>query len=56
VYVYIVREGKAQKKRVKVNFQDMKDAEITAGIQASDLVITNPEKLKDGAPVKIKRQ
>ncbi len=54
--VYIVRDGKAHQKRVTVSSQDSENAEITTGIQASDLVITNyPGVLLDGTPVKIEK-
>jgi HlyD family secretion protein len=54
-YVYTVRDGKAHRKRVNVRFDDGKNAEITEGIEAADLVITHPEKFKDGTPVKIEK-
>lgn len=54
-YVFIVREGKAHRKRVKVEFEDEMNAEISGGIQASDLIITKPEKIKDGTQVTVEK-
>jgi RND family efflux transporter MFP subunit len=51
-FVYIVRDGEAYEQEVSVDVDDGKNAEITKGIQATDLVITNPNKLKNGTPVK----
>jgi hypothetical protein len=55
-FVFIVRDGKAYKKRADVSFADGKNAEIWRGeLQANDLVITNPDKLINGAPVKVEK-
>lgn len=52
-FVYIVRDGKACKKRVAVSFDDGRNAEIIEGIQESDLIaVSTSEKLSDGQPVK----
>ncbi len=54
--VYVVRDGKAYQKRVTVSSHDGENAEITKGIQASDLVITDSQGvLHDGTPVKIEK-
>jgi multidrug efflux pump subunit AcrA (membrane-fusion protein) len=54
--VYVVRDGKAYHKRVTVGSQDSENAEITTGIQASDLVITDYQGVfRDGTPVKIEK-
>ena len=54
MYVYVVRGGKAHRSPVTVNFDDGKNAEITEGIQASDVVIINNQgELSEGSPVKV---
>jgi membrane fusion protein (multidrug efflux system) len=54
--VYVVRDGKAYRKQVTVSSQDSDNAEITTGIQASDLVITDSQRVfLDGTPVKIEK-
>jgi len=54
--VYVVRDGKAYQKRVTVSSHDSENAEITKGIEASDLVITDSQGvLHDGRPVKIEK-
>jgi multidrug efflux pump subunit AcrA (membrane-fusion protein) len=53
--VYIVRDGKAYSKEVTVRFQDGENAEIVKDIEASELIITNPENIKVGMPVKIEK-
>jgi RND family efflux transporter MFP subunit len=53
--VYIVRDGKAYPKEVTVNYRDSENAEIIKGLGAADLVITNPENLESGTPVKIEK-
>lgn len=54
--VYVVRDGKAYLKRVTVSSHDSENAEITTGIQASDLVITDHQGVfRDGTPVKIEK-
>ncbi|HEY7327001.1 MAG TPA: efflux RND transporter periplasmic adaptor subunit [Gemmataceae bacterium] len=53
--VYIVRDGKAYARQVTVNYRDSENAEISKGLSAADLVITNPENLESGTPVKIEK-
>lgn len=53
--VVVARDGKAHRTPIKMRAGDDKNVEITEGIEASDLVITNPAKLEDGAPVKIEK-
>jgi RND family efflux transporter MFP subunit len=55
LYLWIVRDGKAHRMPVTFWVIGEKNAEIAGGIQEADLVITNPEKLKDGTPVKIEK-
>jgi hypothetical protein len=54
--VYIVRDGKAYQNSVSFGLNDGQNMEITKGIQPSDLIITNPAKLKNGTPVKIEKE
>ncbi len=56
-YVYVVRDGKAHRVRVWVNYKSHDAAEITKGPQAGDLVVTKPKDLEGQVvPVKIKRE
>jgi RND family efflux transporter MFP subunit len=51
-FVFIVRDGKAHRTKVDVII-GVPETDVIKGIQASDLVITDPASLKDGTPVKI---
>jgi HlyD family secretion protein len=54
--VYIIRDGKAHQLIVEVSMNNGKEAEISKGIKASDLIITNNQgKLREGTPVKVEK-
>lgn len=56
-WVWIVREGKVYKKFVEVGWDDLQNAEIIRGIEASDLIISNNGKgIAEGTPVKIEQE
>ncbi|HEX6825109.1 MAG TPA: hypothetical protein VF077_02240, partial [Nitrospiraceae bacterium] len=51
-YVYIVREGKAQRVPVEIGARDENRVEITKGLDGSEQVIVSGKDLvHDGAPV-----
>jgi RND family efflux transporter MFP subunit len=55
-FVYIIRDGKAYRKVVTVGWEDSINAEITEGIQASDIIaVSNLSELRDGKPVKVEK-
>ncbi len=55
-FVYIIRDGKAYRKVVTVNFEDSINAEISKGIQATDVIaVSNLGELRDGTPVKVEK-
>ncbi len=59
-FVYIIRDGKAHRTPITLSIDDGTNSEIAKGIDASDLIITNPklenvDKLHDGAPVKVEK-
>lgn len=54
-YVYLVRDGKARKQKVKTGITSGEKIEILDGVSKSDKVIVQgPELLKDGMEVKVK--
>ena len=55
--VYVYRNGKARRMLVTVSYQSEKEVEISAGIHAEDLVVTNPRDLtpKTEVPVEIEK-
>ncbi|WP_413301808.1 efflux RND transporter periplasmic adaptor subunit [Bacillus sp. 1P10SD] len=54
-YVYLVKEGKARKQKVKTGITSGDKIEILEGVSKGDKVIINgPEQLKDGLEVKVK--
>ncbi|MGG3561853.1 efflux RND transporter periplasmic adaptor subunit [Neobacillus rhizosphaerae] len=54
-YVYLVKDGKARKQKVKTGITSGKKIEILNGVSKSDKVIVQgPEQLKDGLEVKVK--
>ena len=55
-FVYIVRDGKVYRKGVTVIYEDSRNAEISKGIQATDLIaVSNQGELRDGTPVKVEK-
>jgi membrane fusion protein (multidrug efflux system) len=53
-YVYIVREGKAQRVPVDIGARDENRVEITKGLDGSEQVIVSGKDLvHDGAPVQM---
>jgi RND family efflux transporter MFP subunit len=54
-WVYVVRDGKAHLTQVTPGQGSADEVEIVQGIQASDLVITNPDKLENGTRVKFEK-
>ena len=54
-YVYVVKDGKARKQKVKTGITSGDKIEILEGVSKDDKVIINgPEQLKDGLEVKVK--
>lgn len=54
-YVYLLRDGKARKQKVKTGITSGEKMEILDGVSKSDKVIVQgPEQLKDGMEVKVK--
>jgi len=55
-WVYVVRDGEAHRLGVEVAADNGTQAEISKGIKASDLIISNNHnKLTDGTPVKVEK-
>jgi biotin carboxyl carrier protein len=55
--VFVVNDGKAIRKKVKVGLEEKEKIQIADGIQAGEMVIfTGNEKLKNGMPVKLGEQ
>ncbi len=53
--VFVVKDGKAERRAVSLGAQRGADVEVTAGIAAGDVVVVNgPSELRDGQPVKVK--
>ncbi|MCR4941626.1 MAG: efflux RND transporter periplasmic adaptor subunit [Campylobacter sp.] len=51
-YVYIIEDGKAMKKAVKISYQNMTHAYISQGINENDqIIINNFKKIGTGVPV-----
>jgi membrane fusion protein (multidrug efflux system) len=51
-YVYIVREGKAQRVPVEIGVRDESRVEITKGLNGSEqVIISGKDLVHDGAPV-----
>lgn len=56
-YLYVVEEGKAKLKQVKIGIQDLEKVEITAGLDHNEeVVIRGVENLQDGVMVKVTRR
>lgn len=56
-YVYVVKDGKTERSKVKVGMTSNREIEITGGLSKSDQVIINPsENLEDGAEVTVNDQ
>ncbi len=57
-YVFVMEDGKAVRKDVKVGISSDSDQEITAGLEEGETVITGPfrvlRNLADGDPVEVK--
>lgn len=53
--VYVVRDGKAHKRKVKLGYFLDDKWGVIEGIDASDRIIDKPGDLKDGTPVKIEK-
>jgi HlyD family secretion protein len=54
-YVYLVKDGKANKQNVKTGITSGKKIEILEGVSKGDQVIVNgPDNIKDGLEVTIK--
>ncbi|MBZ5528466.1 MAG: efflux RND transporter periplasmic adaptor subunit [Acidobacteriia bacterium] len=54
-FVYVVREGKAERRAVKLGMDRASDVAVLAGVRPGDsLVVKGPENLKDGDPVEIR--
>jgi RND family efflux transporter MFP subunit len=49
-HVYVVRDGTAYLTQVKMTAQDGKNMEIVGGVKASDLIVTDGEKLEGSEP------
>ncbi|MFD1706973.1 efflux RND transporter periplasmic adaptor subunit [Siminovitchia sediminis] len=56
-YVYVVKDGKAERHKVKAGMTTNREIEITGGLSKNDQVIVNPpENLEDGAEVTVNDQ
>jgi membrane fusion protein (multidrug efflux system) len=54
VYVYVVREGAASKRKVQTGQRQVGTVQITAGLEPGEFVVTEgTQKLRDGASVEI---
>ncbi|MGI9246109.1 MAG: efflux RND transporter periplasmic adaptor subunit, partial [Steroidobacteraceae bacterium] len=54
VYVYVVADGKAAKRRVSTGQRSVGSVEVVAGLAAGESVVTEgTQKLRDGASVKV---
>jgi len=54
LYVFVVSEGTAAKRKVRIGQRRVGDAQVVEGLAAGDIVVTEgTQKLRDGAPVKL---
>lgn len=57
--VYVMKEGKASEREIRTGLLTRREAEVLAGLQEGDAVISGPTKalstLQDGAPVRIQK-
>lgn len=53
-YLYVVSDGRAQRRRVKIGIRREGVAEIVQGVEAGEMVVTRGlQKVRDGAPVRV---
>ena len=54
VFVYVVQDGKATKRKIQTGQRDVGSVQVTDGLQAGELVVTEgTQKLREGASVKV---
>jgi membrane fusion protein (multidrug efflux system) len=55
VYVYVVRDGKAEKRKIQTGQRRVGSVQVTAGLEPGEWVVTEgTQKLRDGASVKVR--
>jgi membrane fusion protein (multidrug efflux system) len=54
VFVFVVKDGAAEKRRVRIGERRVGDVQVVEGLVAGELVVTEgTQKLRDGAPVRL---
>jgi membrane fusion protein (multidrug efflux system) len=54
VFVFVVADGKAEKRKVQTASRQVGQVQVTAGLSAGELVVTEgTQKLRDGAMVRL---
>jgi membrane fusion protein (multidrug efflux system) len=54
VFVFVVNDGSAEKRRVRIGERRVGDVQVVEGLVAGELVVTEgTQKLRDGAPVRL---
>jgi membrane fusion protein (multidrug efflux system) len=54
VFVYVVQDGKASKRRIQTGQRRVGSVQVTEGLQSGELVVTEgTQKLRDGASVEV---
>jgi membrane fusion protein (multidrug efflux system) len=54
VFVFVVQDGAAEKRRVRIGERRVGDVQVVEGLVAGELVVTEgTQKLRDGAPVRL---
>jgi len=52
MFVFVVRDGSAEKRKVRIGQRRVGDVQVIEGLAAGELVVTEgTQKLRDGAPV-----